>query len=81
MTALRTSGQLDFSSLKKGLQIKDGQLGAHLKKLEDVGYIFVQKDFFDRKPRTRYEISKAGSTALEEYVRTMENVLQKLKNT
>ena len=39
MTALQIDGKLDFTTLKKRLQVTDGSMGIHLQKLEEVGYI------------------------------------------
>ena len=53
MSALSTLGEgdeVDFVYLKKLLNLTDGNLGAHLAKLEEAKYIKVQKCFVERKP-------------------------------
>jgi DNA-binding MarR family transcriptional regulator len=40
---------LSFSRLKEVLQETDGNLGAHLRRLEDHGYLTVRKEFIDRR--------------------------------
>ena len=39
LTALQTDGPLDFTTLKKRLEVADGAMGIHLRKLEDIRYI------------------------------------------
>jgi Winged helix DNA-binding domain len=53
----------------------DGNLGAQLLKLEEAGYVAVEKKFVLRKPRTRYRITEAGRQALTEYVRALKQLL------
>ena len=53
------SDSADFSTLKSRLQLTDGNLSVHLRKLEDAGYVEVTKQFVDRKPLTvRSEIAE-----------------------
>ena len=44
--------RLDFTFLRDQLELTDGNLGAHLRKLEDADYVEVTKTFVGRKPRT-----------------------------
>ena len=55
MAALVTLGpneEVDFTYLRDLLEVTDGNLGAHLRKLEEAGYIAVNKAFVERKPHT-----------------------------
>ena len=52
LTALDYSERIDFTALRDLLDVTDGNLGAHLVKLENEGYIAVTKTFVGRKPRT-----------------------------
>jgi DNA-binding MarR family transcriptional regulator len=58
----------DFNTLKAKLQATDGNLSAHLRKLEDAGYVGVEKSFVDRKPLTRISITAAGRKAFSAYL-------------
>ena len=56
--------QLSFSRLKELLNETDGSLGAHLRRLEDAGYLAVRKEFQDRRPVTWYRLAPPGRRAL-----------------
>lgn len=68
MAFLASADTADFNTLKGKLQATDGNLSAHLRKLEDAGYVSVDKSFVDRKPLTRISISKAGRAAFAAYL-------------
>ena len=60
MAALVSLEDADFNFLKNMVKATDGNLSSHLRKLEDVGYISVNKSFVDRKPQTKYKITEKG---------------------
>ena len=68
LNALPRDEQLEFSRLKALLKATDGNLGAHIGTLENAGYISVEKDFVDRKPRTRVSLTPTGRRAFEAHV-------------
>ena len=65
---LAGAGIADFNTLKARLQATDGNLSAHLRKLEDAGYIAVEKTFVGRKPLTRVSLTEAGRAAFTLYL-------------
>jgi DNA-binding MarR family transcriptional regulator len=66
----------EFTYLKKEIDVSDGNLSTHLKKLENAKYIKVQKRFLQRKPKTTISLSDTGRDALDEYTRNLENYLK-----
>jgi DNA-binding MarR family transcriptional regulator len=68
LNALPRGERLEFPKLKALLKATDGNLGAHITTLENAGYIAVEKDFADRKPRTRVSLTSAGRKAFEGHV-------------
>lgn len=76
LVALEPNEQLDFSYLKKLLKLTDGNLGAHLAKLEKAGYIQLDKAFVDKKPKTFVSVTGAGRDAFREHVTALEAILQ-----
>lgn len=52
-----------------------GNLDAHLRKLEEAGYVEVRKEFAERKPVTWYEITAAGSEALRAHLGALETLV------
>ena len=75
MTALQIDGQLDFTTLKKRLQVTDGSLGIHLQKLVEIKYIKSKKAFVGRRPKTTYRLTTTGKKALIEYLESMQKLL------
>lgn len=70
---------LSFSRLKELLEETDGSLGAHLRRLEEAGYVGVEKEFVARKPVTWYRLTAVGRRALERHVAALERLLAGLE--
>ncbi|WP_417459458.1 winged helix-turn-helix domain-containing protein [Kordiimonas sp.] len=68
MSYLASARSSEFTALKKVLQVSDGNLSTHLKKLEDHEYIRLEKEFVGKKPQTTIEITKTGDAAFKTYV-------------
>ena len=77
LSVLLAVEKAEFSILKEKTKATDGNLGAHLKKLEDVEYINTEKKFVDRKPISFYSITEKGRKAIEDYLNTLENLFNK----
>ncbi len=75
LTALQTGGPLDFTTLKKRLDVGDGVLGLHLRKLEDTGYLTCKKTFVGRRPKSTYRITRSGRKALACYLHAMQTLI------
>ena len=76
ISALAVNDSLSFSDLKRLLRTTDGNLSVHARKLEEGGYLSCRKFFEGRIPRTEYRLTAAGRRALEEYLRSMEEVIR-----
>ncbi len=81
VSALAANKYLSFNDIKSLLEISDGNLSAHARKLEEAGYIHCKKDFQGRTPRTRYTLSAAGRRALKEYIGHMEALINSVKDS
>jgi DNA-binding MarR family transcriptional regulator len=68
MAFLSTAQEAEFLALKTRLQVTDGNLSVHLRKLEDAGYVAVEKSFAGRKPLTRVRITPEGHAAFLRYI-------------
>jgi len=75
LTVLQVEGPLDFTTLSKRFEIADGAMGAHLRKLEDSGYISCKREFVGRRPRTTYTLTAIGRRALKQYMETMQQII------
>lgn len=68
MAYLSSAGVAEFNELKRRLQVSDGNLSVHLRKLEEANYVTVQKSFVGRKPMTRISLSDSGRAAFVAYL-------------
>ena len=68
MSYLSGAGSADFNELKARLQATDGNLSVHLRKLEDAGYVAIDKSFVGRKPLTRVSLTEVGRAAFARYL-------------
>lgn len=76
VSALAVSDRLAFTELRNILDITDGNLSAHARKLEDAGYIECRKSFAGRVPRTDYALTPLGRARLTEYLEHMEALIR-----
>lgn len=76
MSLLIIEESVDFNTLKDFLEITDGNLASHLKKLEKLSYIEVKKEFVGRKPRTTYLATRTGRNAFQMHIEALEKFLK-----
>lgn len=76
LVALASGVELEFTYLREMLELTDGNLGAHLRKLEDAGYVRLRKTFVRRKPRTFIQVTQRGRGAFEGHVAALEELLR-----
>jgi DNA-binding MarR family transcriptional regulator len=76
LVTLELADEVDFTYLRDLLDVTDGNLGAHLRKLEEAGYIAVNKTFVDRKPRTYVSATATGRKVFKEHVAALESILK-----
>lgn len=79
LTALQIDGPLDFTTLKKRLDVADGALGIHMLKLEEARYVQAKKSFLGRRPKTTYQITLTGRKALAQYLQSMRRLLDEIE--
>ncbi len=68
MAYLASAETADFNELKSVLEATQGNLSVHLRKLEEAGYVEIEKGFRGRKPLTRIRITTAGRAAFTRYL-------------
>ena len=76
LVTLEQNNEVDFIYLRDLLDVTDGNLGAHLRKLEEAGYITVNKTFVERKPRTYVSATAEGRRVFQEHVAALESILK-----
>ena len=65
----------DFAWLRDKTGSTDGNIGAHLAKLEEAKYINVEKKFQDNKPLSLYRMTPLGRKALSSYIEALKQLL------
>ncbi len=65
----------DFVFLQSQTGMTGGNLSSHLKKLDEAGYLSIEKSFDDSRPKTTLALTKAGRAAFDGYVKTISAML------
>ena len=76
VSVLMTRPKATFPELKSLLGMTQGNLGIHLRKLEEGGYVQLDKAFVDRKPQTTARITAKGRKAFLKHVEALERVVR-----
>jgi DNA-binding MarR family transcriptional regulator len=71
MAYLANAEVADFNELKSVLEVTQGNLSVQLRKLEDAGYVAIEKGFLGRKPRTQVRLTPAGRKAFAAYLEAL----------
>lgn len=72
---LAGAGEATFTELKRQLDVSDGNLDSHLKKLVAADYVTVRKDDSTGRTQTCYALTKTGRTALQRYILALQQLL------
>ena len=80
MSVLASIDQADFTFIRDQINATDGNLSVHMRKLEDAGYVIVNKQFEGRKPISRYALTANGRDAFQAYVDHLENMIKPISN-
>lgn len=76
MAFLSGAGSADFKQLKAKVGGSDGNLSVQIRKLEEAGYLRVEKSFRGRKPHTLCHLTKKGRNAWIAYIARMEDLMR-----
>ncbi len=79
ISALAVNEELSFVVLRELLGVTDGNLSVHARKLEDAGYVVIQKQFEGRKPKSNYRLTVIGRKAFEQYLDEMEQMIREVR--
>lgn len=66
---------LTFTEIRDQLEMTDGNLSVHLTKMEDKGYVGIEKQFVGRKPQTTIRLTPTGRKAFTRYLDHLENII------
>jgi DNA-binding MarR family transcriptional regulator len=76
LVSLDQNEHVNFTYLRKLLKLTDGNLGAHLSKLEQAGYVKIDKTFVARKPQTFIRATGKGRDAFDGHVAALKEIIQ-----
>jgi DNA-binding MarR family transcriptional regulator len=65
-----------FAELARSLDVTGGNLGAHLNKLVEAGYVEEEKSFVNKRPQTRYRLTQRGRDAFADHVSQLQSLLK-----
>ena len=71
MAYLANAEVADFNELKDILEVTQGNLSVQLRKLEDAGYVTIEKGYLGRRPRTQVRITAVGRKAFAAYLEAL----------
>lgn len=78
LTYLYVVASADYVFLMRLTGLTWGNLSTHLTKLEEAGYVAIDKEFKGRKPHTTISLTRRGRTAFREYKKSLQQVLDDL---
>jgi predicted ArsR family transcriptional regulator len=71
---------LSFTELRDMLGMTDGNITAHVRTLQESGYVAVTKVFEGGRPLTTFALTRAGRKAFEGYVDLLEQIVNQARN-
>lgn len=75
MAYLADAEVADFTELKAVLEATQGNLSIHLRKLQDAGYVTIEKSFVGLKPLTQARITPEGRAAFGRYLEAISKLV------
>lgn len=68
-----------FTRFKELLRESDGSLGSHLRKLEDAGYLALERTYEGRRPVTWYRLSAKGRRQLRRHLDSLTRLMSRAR--
>jgi DNA-binding transcriptional ArsR family regulator len=75
VSVLAAAERLTFTELRDQLDMTVGNLSVHLSKLEEKGYVAIDKQFVGKRPQTRCRLTPAGRDAFRRYLDGLEAII------
>lgn len=75
LLVLSTVQEADYVFLLNVTELTWGNLSSHVSRLEEAGYVEVEKGYIGKKPHTLARLTPEGRQAVEDYRRTMQQAL------
>ena len=75
MALLIREGELPFKAIKEELNLTDGNLASHIKKLESEELVEVEKFFEGKKPKTLLKVTDKGKDEFKKYIQELKQFI------
>lgn len=79
ISILMTVEEAEFTFIKESTGAAAGNISIQIKKLQEVGYVKVEKTFKNNYPNTSVSITSKGIKAFEDYVNNLKKYINPLK--
>jgi DNA-binding transcriptional ArsR family regulator len=63
--------ECDFLYLLNATEMNKGTLSSHLSRLEEAGYVEIEKTYRGKVPQTLLRLTKAGRSAFDDYRKSL----------
>lgn len=76
MAYLASTSPALFGELRDKVGATDGNLSTHLKKLDEAGYVKIEKRFVGKKPQTRVHLTQPGRKAWSAWLEHVQSLIE-----
>jgi predicted transcriptional regulator len=79
VSILMTVDEANFTFIKETTKAAAGNISIQIKKLQDAGYVKIEKTFKNNYPNTTVSITNKGIKAFEDYVKNLKKYINPQK--
>ncbi len=79
MSSLAAATELSFTELRDVLKMTDGNVPAHVRALQQAGYVAVTKTVRNGRNLTTFSLTKPGAAAFQNYINLLEQIVQQTR--
>ena len=79
MSLLAATPELAFTELRDTLEMTDGNVTAHIRTLQEAGYVAISKSFQNNRSLTTCSLTASGRKSFAEYIGLLEQIVQQAK--
>jgi len=81
MSSLAATPELAFTELRDSLEMTDGNVTAHIRTLQEAGYVSVTKSFQNNRSLTTCALTAKGRKSFTDYIALLEQIVQQTKKS
>ena len=79
VSLLAATRDLSFTDIRNTLAMTDGNVTAHIRTLQEAGYVAITKSVQGKRPLTTYSLTAPGRTAFARYLTLLEQILKETR--